>query len=207
MLLVGWQEGHPAYKKKLTGGVLAWLSVWSEVQTCIWPSWCHCHSLSLASVKSILVLSFWYRLTPGSPGQRAVKWVCVCVLSTCTCHKYLHNICRKKVIILWYLSNNVCIIFGEFHHNDCYTYNYYRRQDDELHCMHLSGSLHSLTLYWIFLIFIEFVTYCLLFLYYVCIRHDRTLGLCVVWLVPNMWLFFPPQLCGKNLIHIWWASE
>jgi len=37
MLLVGSQEGHPA-RKKLSGGVLAWLSVWSEVQTCIWPS-------------------------------------------------------------------------------------------------------------------------------------------------------------------------
>ena len=37
MLLVGQQEGHPACKK-LSGGVLAWLSVWSEVQTCIWPS-------------------------------------------------------------------------------------------------------------------------------------------------------------------------
>jgi len=36
-LLVGWQEGHPACKK-LSGGLLAWLSVWSEVQTCIWPS-------------------------------------------------------------------------------------------------------------------------------------------------------------------------
>jgi len=36
-LLVGWQEGHPACKKQ-SGGVLAWLSVWSEVQTCIWPS-------------------------------------------------------------------------------------------------------------------------------------------------------------------------
>ena len=36
-LLVGWQEGHPACKK-LSGGVLAWLSVWSEVQICIWPS-------------------------------------------------------------------------------------------------------------------------------------------------------------------------
>ena len=29
-LLVGWQEGHPA-----CCGVLAWLSVWSKVQTCI----------------------------------------------------------------------------------------------------------------------------------------------------------------------------
>ena len=37
MLLVGQQEGHPACKK-LSGGVLAWLSVWSEAQTCIWPS-------------------------------------------------------------------------------------------------------------------------------------------------------------------------
>jgi len=36
-LLVGQQEGHPACKK-LSGGVLAWLSVWSEVQTCIWSS-------------------------------------------------------------------------------------------------------------------------------------------------------------------------
>ena len=61
-LLVGRQEGHPACKKQ-SGGVLAWLSVWSEVQICIWPSWCHCHSLSLASVKSRLVLPFWYRLT------------------------------------------------------------------------------------------------------------------------------------------------
>jgi len=36
-LLVGQQEGHPTCKK-LSGGVLAWLSAWSEVQTCIWPS-------------------------------------------------------------------------------------------------------------------------------------------------------------------------
>jgi len=36
-LLLGQQEGHPACKK-LSGGVLVWLSVWSEVQTCIWPS-------------------------------------------------------------------------------------------------------------------------------------------------------------------------
>jgi len=36
-LLVGRQEGHPACKK-LSGGVLAWLFVWSDVQICIWPS-------------------------------------------------------------------------------------------------------------------------------------------------------------------------
>jgi len=61
MLLFGLQEGHPACKK-LSGEVLAWLSVWSKVQT-IWPSWCHCHSLSLSSVKSRLVLPLWYQLT------------------------------------------------------------------------------------------------------------------------------------------------
>ena len=61
MLLVGWQEGHPACKK--SGGVLVWLSVWSEVQTCIWPSGFHCHSLSLALIKSSLV----YLSGTGSP--------------------------------------------------------------------------------------------------------------------------------------------
>jgi len=44
--------------KNLSGGVLEWLSVWSEVQTCICSSWSHCYSLS---------------------GKRAVKRVCVCV--------------------------------------------------------------------------------------------------------------------------------
>ena len=36
-LLVGQQEGHLACKK-VSGGVLACLSVWSELQTCICPS-------------------------------------------------------------------------------------------------------------------------------------------------------------------------
>ena len=48
-LMVGQQEGHPACKK-LSGGRLAWLCVWVKVQICIWPSWCHCHSLCLTPV-------------------------------------------------------------------------------------------------------------------------------------------------------------
>ena len=76
-LLVGWQEGHPACKK-LSGGVLAWLSVWSEMQTCIWPSGCHCHSLSLALVTSRLVFPFWYRLTRVVPDKGPLNG-CVCV--------------------------------------------------------------------------------------------------------------------------------
>ena len=78
MLLVGRQEGHPACKK-LSGGVLAWLSDWSEVQTCIRPSRCHCHSLSLASVKSRLVLPFWYRLTRVVLDKESLN---VCVFNT-----------------------------------------------------------------------------------------------------------------------------
>ena len=47
-----WLGGRKGIRsvKKLSGEVLAWLSVWSEVQTCMWPSWCHCHSRSFASV-------------------------------------------------------------------------------------------------------------------------------------------------------------
>ena len=64
--------------------MLAWLSVWSEVQTCIWPSWCHCHSLSLASVKSRLVLPFWYRFIQVVPEKGPLNMcVCVCV---CMCN-------------------------------------------------------------------------------------------------------------------------
>ena len=86
---VGWAaEGHPACKKQ-SGGVLAWLSVWSKVQTCIWPSWCHCHSLSLASVKSRSVLPFCYRLTwvvPDKGPLNGCVCVCGCVgVSQCYC--------------------------------------------------------------------------------------------------------------------------
>jgi len=63
--------------------VLAWLSVWNEVQTCIWPSWCHCHSLSLASVKSRLVLPFWYLLTRLVQNKGPLNG-CVCVRA-CVC--------------------------------------------------------------------------------------------------------------------------
>ena len=72
---VSWaqQEGHPACKK-LSGWVLAWLSVWSEMHSCIWSIWCHCHSLSLVSVK--LVLFFWYRLTWVVLEKRPLNDVC-----------------------------------------------------------------------------------------------------------------------------------
>jgi len=58
-LLDGQQEERPACKK-LSGGMLAWLFVWGEVQISIWPSWCHCHSLFLAPVNPD-----WYIYLPG----------------------------------------------------------------------------------------------------------------------------------------------
>ena len=77
-LLTGGQEGYPACEK-LSGRVLAWLSVWGEMQICIRPSWCHCHSLSLASVKSRLVIPFWYRLTRVVPEKGRQMGICICV--------------------------------------------------------------------------------------------------------------------------------
>jgi len=40
-----------------------------DVQICIWPSWCHCHSLSLASVNP----DWFYLSGTGSPGQSRTK--------------------------------------------------------------------------------------------------------------------------------------
>ena len=78
MLLVGRQEGHPA-SKKLSSGVLVWLCVWNEVQSCIWPSRCHCLSPSLASIKSTVVLPFRYQLTRIVPDKSPLNIVCVCI--------------------------------------------------------------------------------------------------------------------------------
>ena len=83
MLWRCWLGGRKGIRpvKKLSGEVLSWLSVWSEVQTCIRPSWCHYHSLSLASVKSRLVVPFWYRLTRVVPDKGPLNGrVCVCNL-------------------------------------------------------------------------------------------------------------------------------
>ena len=88
----GWVAGRASGLQKLSSGVLAWLSVWSKVQTCIWPSWCHCQSLSLALVKSRLVLPFWYRLTCVVPNKGPLN-VCVCVcVCACVWTKWLPSV-------------------------------------------------------------------------------------------------------------------
>ena len=106
-LLVGWQKGYPACKK-LIGGVLAWSPVWNEVQTCIWPSWCHCHSLSLPSVKSRLLLSFWYRLTWVVPEKGPLNLCSVVVVLFIYYFAYLLNYLLNVIyaitILFIYLS-------------------------------------------------------------------------------------------------------
>ena len=75
MLLAGRQEGHPVCKK-LSGEVLVWLSVCSEVQTCMTqlmplPLTVSCFS------KIQTGFAFLVPAHPGGPGQKAVKRVCV----------------------------------------------------------------------------------------------------------------------------------
>ena len=81
-----WLGGRKGIRPvKTSGGVLAWLSVWSMVQTCIWPSWCHCHSLTVSCFSKIQIgFTFLVPAHPGSPGKRAVKRLCACVC-VCVC--------------------------------------------------------------------------------------------------------------------------
>jgi len=76
-LLVGWQEGHPACKK-LSGGVLVWLSVERGAdlhiaQVMPLPLTVSCFS------KIQIGFTFLVPAHLGRPAQRAVKRVCVCV--------------------------------------------------------------------------------------------------------------------------------
>ena len=76
-LLVGRQEGHPA-SKKLSGGVLAWLSVLSEVQTCIIIVQLMPLPLTVPCFSKIQIgFTFLVLAHLGSPEQRTVKWMCV----------------------------------------------------------------------------------------------------------------------------------
>ena len=60
------------------GGVLVWLSVWSEVQTCIMAQLMPLPPSVSCFSKIQIVFTFLVLAHLGSPGQRAVKRVCVC---------------------------------------------------------------------------------------------------------------------------------
>ena len=97
-----WLGGRKGIRpvKNMSGGALVCLSVWSKVQTCIWPSWCLCHSLSLASVKSRLVLSFWYQFTWVVPAKGPLNGcVCVCVSFFIPVRSFFINFCSFVVFL------------------------------------------------------------------------------------------------------------
>ena len=104
-LLLGSRKGiRPV--KNLSSEVLAWLSVWSKVQTCIWPSWYQWRSLSLAPVKSTLVLPFWYWLTWVVPDKRPLNGcVCVCVWLPCIVAAVQMTVSRRVSIASIRLSS------------------------------------------------------------------------------------------------------
>jgi len=69
-LLFGHQEEHPACRI-LSDEVLAFLSIWSEVQMiCIWSSWCQCHPIISRVIKIQISLTFLMLVYPGCPGKR-----------------------------------------------------------------------------------------------------------------------------------------
>jgi len=72
--LVGWQEGHPACKKQ-SGGVLAWLSVWSEVQYLHMAQLMPLPLIVSCSSKIQIGFTFLAPAYPGCPGKEAVKWL------------------------------------------------------------------------------------------------------------------------------------
>jgi len=76
-LLIGQQEGHPA-SKKLSGEVLAWLSVWSEVHIFTYgPS----DATAIMSCSSKIQNHEWFTSTflvltySGCAGKKAFKWM------------------------------------------------------------------------------------------------------------------------------------
>jgi len=80
-LLVGRQEGHPACKK-LSGGVLAWLSVWTlELGADLHMARLMPLPLTVSCFSEIQIGSpFWYRPTWVVPDKGPLNGcVCVCV--------------------------------------------------------------------------------------------------------------------------------
>jgi len=109
-LLVGRQEGHPACKKNWV--VRCWCGYRSgaRCRVAYGPSWCHCHSLFCFS-KIQISFTFLVPAHLGSPRQRAVKWVCVPVLSNSLLMYYLQ---AQKVALLGLQNFNWQMDMGKF---------------------------------------------------------------------------------------------
>ena len=76
-LLVERQEGHPACKNRVVGCWRGYLSG-ARCRFAYGPADATATHLSLAPVKSRLVLPFWYRLTWVVPEKRPLNGCCCC---------------------------------------------------------------------------------------------------------------------------------
>ena len=127
-LLVGRQEGHLACKKKLSGGMLSWLSAWGAdlhiARRMPLPLTVSCSSKSRL-VLTFLVLPFWHLLTQVVPDifQKNSKTV-VCVsrgtcsliqqkqyLQLCILYQLLdsNNLCKQ-------MSSSLCTCYSLYHY-------------------------------------------------------------------------------------------
>jgi len=96
MLLVGWQEGHPACKKTewWGAGVVICLERGADLhgaQLMPLPLTVSCFS------KIQIGFTFLVPAHPGSPGQRVIKWVCV------SPNRTILEAANRKVKPLWIL--------------------------------------------------------------------------------------------------------
>jgi len=110
-LLVGCHEEHPTCKK-LCNEMLAWLSVWSEVQvTCIWCSWCYWYPINYCFIKIQDGLTFLVLAYPGCPQKRPLTECSVC-LSVCLWWKpfyYIFDECIDKAY--WKACFYWCVLY------------------------------------------------------------------------------------------------
>jgi len=126
--------------KNLSDEVLAWSSLWSEMQMiCIWSSDATATLSSLVSLKSRLVSPFWCWLTQVFPGKQAITGVfhqwqyntCCCTqipiqqsnlsIIAVLCTQYLPVQPRPVVIIKWHCTTekDVCNNTNGPHVNLC----------------------------------------------------------------------------------------
>jgi len=89
-LLVGQQEGHPACKKLVVvAGVVICLEQGADLHMAqLMPL-----PLTVSCFTKIQIgFTFLVPAHPGSPGQSAIKWVCVCVYTYIHIHIHTHFI-------------------------------------------------------------------------------------------------------------------
>jgi len=154
MLLVGWQEGHPACKK-LSGGMLVWLSGMrcrrTHSQQMPLPLTISCSSKSRL-VLPFLVLPFWYLLSWVIPDkfQKSSKTiVCVCVLLPQPSQFILawdrHQVCWVAYPVAWFVANSTVNRSLVQHHNNCPTFISDTCQFNHQHVRVFSLQAHSIS--------------------------------------------------------------